>query len=310
MRDVLCKKGMVFAIIFLFVGAGVVPNISINVSASNGGGYTIYVDDDADPGWYNATHVATIAEGVANASAGQTIYVYSGTYPEFVDINKPLTLMGENKYTTIITNPGGISCMWALVSNITISGFTMRDSEGGIGHCSGGISHINISDNIIEDINGRGIIIDFQHNPHTNITISNNIFRNVSAMNVHIYWGGTIENKTTNITITNNTFEDTTSDAININGNISNSVISHNTMNGGGIALFQDIEYFDIFGNEIENAYNGIELDKTSCNNTISYNNVTLCSHAGINVDTEGNYIYENNIYNCGGAGIWFQQNG
>ena len=39
--------------------------------------YNIYVDDDADPDWYDATHVKTIQEGIDNATSGQTIYVYA-----------------------------------------------------------------------------------------------------------------------------------------------------------------------------------------------------------------------------------------
>ena len=39
---------------------------------------TIYVDDNADPSWYNETHVKTITEGINNASVGDTVYVYNG----------------------------------------------------------------------------------------------------------------------------------------------------------------------------------------------------------------------------------------
>jgi hypothetical protein len=40
----------------------------------------VYVDDDADPSWYDATHVRTIQEGIDNATVGDTVFVYNGTY--------------------------------------------------------------------------------------------------------------------------------------------------------------------------------------------------------------------------------------
>ncbi|GAH06500.1 unnamed protein product, partial [marine sediment metagenome] len=57
--------------------------------------YDIEVDDDnPDPNWYDATHVKTITEGIANASGGDTVYVYNGTYYECVTITKQLDLVG------------------------------------------------------------------------------------------------------------------------------------------------------------------------------------------------------------------------
>ena len=68
---------------------------------------TIYVDDDADPSWYNATHVATIQEGVDNATSGDTVYVYNGTYYELVTVNKQLDLIGESRENVILDGGGG-----------------------------------------------------------------------------------------------------------------------------------------------------------------------------------------------------------
>jgi len=45
----------------------------IIVAAMQGGEGTraiIYVDDDAPPGWYDYTHVATIQEGIDHAASG------------------------------------------------------------------------------------------------------------------------------------------------------------------------------------------------------------------------------------------------
>ena len=43
-----------------------------------------------------------IQKAVNNASDGDTIYVYSGIFYENIIINKSITLIGENKHTTIL----------------------------------------------------------------------------------------------------------------------------------------------------------------------------------------------------------------
>ncbi|HNT55770.1 MAG TPA: hypothetical protein PKG95_13715, partial [Anaerolineaceae bacterium] len=56
------------------------------------------VDDDSP----QAGSVGRIQEGVNLATAGGTVYVWAGTYPEQVTITKDLALLGEDQATTII----------------------------------------------------------------------------------------------------------------------------------------------------------------------------------------------------------------
>jgi len=51
---IIFTKVSVFAVIVLFIGAVFVPSISSDEPVSKG---TIYVDDDADSSWYDATHL-------------------------------------------------------------------------------------------------------------------------------------------------------------------------------------------------------------------------------------------------------------
>ena len=88
------------SIIILIVLAIIASNISVIGSSKNiiiANSKTIYVNDDADPSWYDATHVRTISEGVNNSSNGDMVYVYSGTYYENILINKSIDLIGEKK---------------------------------------------------------------------------------------------------------------------------------------------------------------------------------------------------------------------
>ncbi len=98
-------------------------------------GNTIYVDDDADPGWYDETHVKTVLEGVVNATAGDTVYVYNGFYPnEEVMIDKVVNLTGESKENVILEG-GGFEAgnVFTVTANqVNITSFTIRNCRTAI----------------------------------------------------------------------------------------------------------------------------------------------------------------------------------
>jgi parallel beta-helix repeat protein len=85
---------------------------------------TIYVDDDAAPGWYDATHVKTIQEGINNASTGDTVFVYDGTYNENVIVGIALSLVGENKANVIVNGNGFGSIFQIFATFVNVTGFT------------------------------------------------------------------------------------------------------------------------------------------------------------------------------------------
>ncbi|MCJ2555746.1 MAG: right-handed parallel beta-helix repeat-containing protein [Candidatus Thermoplasmatota archaeon] len=72
------------------------------------------------PGNYTSIQAA-----IDNADPGDTVYVYAGTYREMVRINKTLSLVGENRDTTIIKDivPGGLVSVQADWVNVT--GFSL-----------------------------------------------------------------------------------------------------------------------------------------------------------------------------------------
>jgi len=271
------RKILVAAILSMFLATGFASAINI-VKQNNTNNIEktenttsflidIYVDDDANPGWYDATHVKTIVEGITNASEGNTIFVYNGTYGR-IEINKTVSIMGEDKNTTIIDgnrlgNVVSISAAW-----VNISGLTIQNSKRGF-LISSGIrvtsDYNSIYDNIITK-NGDGIYLSQAD--------YNNISNNIITDNKKLLLGGGIHisDSTGNI-VTNNFISNNRYSGIDIyeskNNTISNNHIKNNK--GCGIWVVESSSN-NITKNEIFRNRRGIALFD-SIENKITQNN-------------------------------------
>lgn len=89
----------------------------------------ILVDDDANPLWYDATHVRTVQEGIDNASSGDSVFVYNGEYNEHtITIDKEICLIGESRDDVIISLTGAIGDVVDVTAdNVYIDSVTIRD---------------------------------------------------------------------------------------------------------------------------------------------------------------------------------------
>ena len=68
-----------------------------------------------DGGVFNANATTPIQAAVTNATAGETIYVWNGSYSENVDVSKRLTLAGEGADVVNVSAPAPgtiMSLMW------------------------------------------------------------------------------------------------------------------------------------------------------------------------------------------------------
>jgi len=194
---------------------------------------------------------------------GHTIFVRSGTYYEHVVVNKSVSLVGEDRSTTIIDgNRTGI-VMKITANNVNISGFTIQNSgtislyKGVyVDHSSGN----NISHNIITT-NFYGLYLEYSNNN----TVSDNIV-NSNGGGIYLYYSD----------------DNTVSD-----NNANNEVF--------GIDLHESSDN-TVSGNTANNNDFGIYLD-LSGNNTISDNNVNNNAYCGIGFfDSSNNYICHNNF--------------
>ena len=151
---------------------------------------------------------ATIQDAINNASAGDTVYVRTGTYfindSDLINIEKPVSIIGENPYNTIIVQqPTSYYLETVIVDapNVTISGFTFKEFVGinvgyvaidiGYSYAGGYVPNCNITDNNF--VSGQEAI-DVEEG--ANFTIADNDISECSLWAIYIADGinGTIIN--------------------------------------------------------------------------------------------------------------------
>ena len=73
----------------------------------------------------------TIQKAISSGAtvSGDTLFVKAGTYKENVEVNKPVTLVGINKETTIIDGDNKGSALRVMSPNVTIRGFTIENGN-------------------------------------------------------------------------------------------------------------------------------------------------------------------------------------
>jgi len=223
---------------------------------------TLTVDDDGPADFH------TIQEAINNATSGDKVFVRVGIYHEHVIVNKSVSLVGEDKDSTIIDGNETGNVISIMASNVSIKDFTIKgsgmhlyDSGISVDHSSGN----DISHNVITNNNYDGISF---HSSSSNV-VSGNV-------------------------ITNNNY-----DGISFYSSSSN-VVSGNviTNNYDGISFYSSSSNV-VSGNVITNNYDGISFYYSS-NNLISNNTVTNNNYYGISLAlySNNNTIYHNNFVN------------
>jgi len=235
---------------------------------------------------YVPTDYPTIQEAVNHANSGDTIFVYNETYYEHVVINKSVSLVGEDKDSTIIDGGGTGSVISVTANNVNINDFTVQnsgsaDSDSGIYINSSGN---NISHNTITN-NKNGIYLYYSSN---NTVSSNNVYSN-SWYGIYLYYSS-------NNTVSSNNAYSNYNDGIYLYYSSNNTVSSNNAYsNNDGVYLYYSSDNV-ISGNNVSNNDCGIWIRQLSSSNVISGNNVSNNDCGVYLYYSSSNVIFDNNV--------------
>jgi len=205
----------------------------------------------------------TIQEAIDVAVEGDTIYVKKGVYHENVGIDKPISLIGEDRDSTMIDGnptegyrvPITIKC-----DKVSVSGFTL--SYGYAGIQMGGVNYCSISGNRITNAQHG---IKLTNCSWTNIT--GNAFESIGpscAVQLNYAVGNLIHRN----------YFDSCVEGIQIRDYSNINVISENTIvnsDDQGIRLLYS-DFNEVIDNTLVNSGIGISI-YVSNNNTLHHNN-------------------------------------
>jgi len=130
---------------------------------------------------------ATVQAAINAASSGDTVYVFSGTYYEHVRINKSVSLIGTNKYTTIIDGNATGCVVRVTADHVTISGFTIQRGGCDVFEDWGDCLHLASNDNTIcQNILRTAASGIYLPDRHRN-TIRQNVITNTTAYGLRMF---------------------------------------------------------------------------------------------------------------------------
>ncbi|MFA5102607.1 MAG: right-handed parallel beta-helix repeat-containing protein [Candidatus Thermoplasmatota archaeon] len=287
------RNWLVVGIILLFIGMAYVPAIAQNTERPQSSQGTWLYVGGSGPGNYTK-----IQDAINNSSDGDTVFVYDQSSPYFEQlyIDVSISLIGENKNTTILDGSNILPSNGIInfqSSNVSIAGFTLRNSTW------------------------NGIrIVDFSNN-----TFINNIFLNNKASGIFLAgsekncieynefsggeYGIQLAIGANHNTIRNNYLTMAESDGIwtrESNHNfIINNTIEHNKRDG---IRLQGTHNYVIESNNISYNRRGLSGGSTAC--LIEKNKINN-NKQGILFDIEGNNnIIQLNDFKSNTLGLYF----
>jgi len=225
---------------------------------------------------------ASIQLAINAVAPGSIILVSEGIYPKSIVVNKTLTLIGEDKTTTILDGDGAAPVVHIKANNVTFNGFSVQNAtdtwleESGV-YIERSIG-CAVSGNIIAANGFRGIHLNESSN---NLIDGNLILNNGDSMPELPYGEGIWLSHSNNNTIVNNV----------LSGNVVINIAIQSSYNNL------------VANNTIEKSYSGMTLDEASEDNAIYHNNFIENS---VHVDSIGNDGLSLNIWDDGSVGNYW----
>lgn len=253
--------------------------LAFNIQPAKTEPTTIIVPDDYEK----------IQWAIGNASIGDTIYVRVGTYYENVIVDKSVSLVGENKHSTIIDGNGIGTVMYITANDVSVTGFTIQGSGYGGWHSGIWVDHSsgnNISQNIVTN-NQAGILLKYSSD--NNVTVNTAIFNSYDGICLYSSSDNTVAGN-----IASNSMYGIALTFFSGGNTVAGNDASNNEY---GISLWYDSDSNRVTGNNISNNDNGIYLFDSNFN-LIFHNNFidnTIQAYSG-----ESTNVWDNNYPSCG----------
>jgi len=290
MKNVFFKNGTVIFIVLLIIlcanpSSGFKQDVKPLVFSD---GNTLYVGG-MGPGNYSR-----IQSAIDDADPGDTVFVFddSSPYYECLFLNKTISLVGEDRYSTVVDADEMGSVVEIYADGCLVSGFTLKNCRKPFEHYYFGVvkivdsDSVTVRDNILSidelEYNGWVSVVELYDSCYCNI--SGNVIFELDRLQRS-------------------------------SGVYFSTRSCYNTISGNIISNYVEGIYFDwysgcdgniIIGNYISNSTFGIDLhgcnDNKIMNNTIEYNRAI-----GINLDDAQHTIISGNIIRFNGMGYDFE---
>lgn len=252
-------------------------------------------------GGQNPGNYSKIQWAIDNASDGDTVFVYNGTYYENIIVNKTINLTGKDKETTIIDGGGNGNVTLITVDHVNMTGFTVKGSGGE--YINGGIK--------LDNVRNCKIVNNTVSNNHIGIYLksadNNLIHNNFAYFNDNI--GISLENSnsnnlTENNASYNNDLSSLVRSGINLFRSSYNKIYKNYAFNNlYGIKLRFNVNNY-ISKNIVSNNTYGFHVDD-ALNNNIT-DNIAIKNNVGIFIlNSDKNIVTQNNISSCDFWGIY-----
>jgi len=277
------KRALILGLLVFLLSLYTVGFNSVKVRASNG-----LPVHNLDTGFNYTTIQAAIDAN--ETSDGHTIFVDEGIYYEHVSVGKELTLIGEDRDTTIIDG-NGTGVVVELRTNVTLINFTIRNGEygvriwGGYGFFPVYTGNTIIDNKIMDNLYGAILI-----RAGANNTMINNVIVNNTLFGIHLWHAG--NNTLINNTVVNN------GHGIDFYGNSNDNVLRNNTMtdnkyNFGLILRGETRNFLDVSPSK-PGIVNDVDSSNTVNGKPIYY----LVKRSDEQVPSGAGYIWLNNCTN------------
>ena len=303
MSNSLIRKWLVFEILILFVGSSFISTIG-GLAVEKESNLPIFNGNTLFVGGTGEGNYSTIQDAIDNASDGDTIFVYNGTYYENPVIGKSIDLIGESKENTIINSSSKFSNVVTINKDwVNISEFTIENCEGiEVAGMKVGADYCLIKEIIFRNNEPYGLSL----NPSDYTTIIDSKFL---ENRIGIYTKFSDYN-----TISNNIVSDNEQYGIVCAFSSNNNIIDNKASSNGIIGLItNNCNYFYISNNTaISNEQNGMYiLDSNNIKvfkNNILNNNYygILCENSNNNIIFHNNFVENNQNAKDDSTNTWY----